>query len=231
MRGEYHHPHKAKSRTGGSSPHAWGILPGWIPFQLDRRFIPTCVGNTACLGRSRIYRAVHPHMRGEYGLIYGQGRLLAGSSPHAWGIRPAALPCPAALRFIPTCVGNTTRHNAPRRPYSGSSPHAWGIRRIPTGTSPAWRFIPTCVGNTSAAAFMAYMATVHPHMRGEYTGRRCSPRARAGSSPHAWGIRHRAQKRAMAGGFIPTCVGNTHLETACFRRCRVHPHMRGEYRV
>ena len=75
--------------------------------------------------------------------------LKAGSSPHTWGIRPAALCILKIPRFIPTYVGHTTYaklksklisvHPHIRGAYLvhgvgvlqqvGSSPHTWGIHR------------------------------------------------------------------------------------------------------
>src|SRR5438105_4964197 len=91
-----------------------------------------------------------------------------GSSPHAWGtLRRTGLVRPP-IRFIPTCVGNTTwgmdlsyqesvhphmrgEHPTLRRsPYcaNGSSPHAWGTLEVLNPRTLYGRFIPTCVGNT-----------------------------------------------------------------------------------
>src|SRR5271157_4842673 len=70
-----------------------------------------------------------------------------GSSPRVWGIRNTARRCIGAIRFIPTCVGNTTLTfafqdvrevhphvcgeyyivNIPMDVLIGSSPRVWGI--------------------------------------------------------------------------------------------------------
>ena len=69
MRGEYRDRTGLIGFPGGSSPHAWGILlQAWADY-LDQRFIPTCVGNTVRLRRRPAGKTVHPHMRGEYGLL------------------------------------------------------------------------------------------------------------------------------------------------------------------
>ncbi len=52
----------------------------------------------------------------------------------------------------------------------GSPPHAWGIRLGFLHLSHRYRFTPTCVGNTVGNAIPDQKDTVHPHMRGEYSG-------------------------------------------------------------
>ena len=147
MRGEYDDGGPGGCRENGSSPHAWGIRR---PRRRDtgvRRFIPTCVGNTALRHSAWKATSVHPHMRGEYPLGRQTRMILLGSSPHAWGIRNTWTGRWMCSRFIPTCVGNTSStwwpccmtavHPHMRGEYllgddvrhhqHGSSPHAWGI--------------------------------------------------------------------------------------------------------
>ena len=165
--------HSGKSSTvNGSSPHAWGIRPPDAAPGQGQRFIPTCVGNTWGLGSGWISEV--------------------GSSPHAWGIHLVGVLEDVHERFIPTCVGNTcwsghkararTVHPHMRGEYRrgarttgsmfGSSPHAWGILMTSLPKEETPRFIPTCVGNTSALPWRSRQATVHPHMRGEYSSRK-----------------------------------------------------------
>ena len=209
MRGEYSSVAATLSHVSGSSPHAWGIQHGGGRQGLQLRFIPTCVGNTRQCSFASGHWSVHPHMRGEY------------AQPN--------LSTFFVTRFIPTCVGNTLQLAICRIIHRGSSPHAWGIRRPPPAQRPATRFIPTCVGNTRAMMRDSSVYSVHPHMRGEYSGRTpppCSPR---GSSPHAWGIQPRDGFHLLVVRFIPTCVGNTSSSAPALWSSSVHPHMRGEY--
>ena len=174
-----------------------------------------------------------------------------GSSPHAWGIHPGRQPPPHALRFIPTCVGNTQAralsasissvHPHMRGEYdgqrnapcvaAGSSPRAWGIRPLALHLELRRRFIPTCVGNTNPWACMAPRLTVHPHVRGEYTSKGAVGLDLFGSSPRAWGILRTGDMEGASPRFIPTCVGNTPGRGAHIPRVPVHPHVRGEYDV
>ena len=111
----------------------------------------------------------------------------------------------------------------------GSPPHAWGIleqRHIP-GTGQ--RFTPTCVGNTSGAVSASDVATVHPHMRGEYSVGSVVRILYRGSPPHAWGILDILHCATTVDRFTPTCVGNTSPTTQTRAVTSVHPHMRGEY--
>ncbi len=71
------------------------------------RFIPTCVGNTSFTRMGWAGRSVHPHVRGEYGVVPVVVPVVVGSSPRAWGIHQNKLIEQQAERFIPTCVGNT----------------------------------------------------------------------------------------------------------------------------
>ena len=147
MRGEYLLVVTLLVVVRGSSPHAWGILPPLRQARLCLRFIPTCVGNTGKPLAGRHCGTVHPHMRGEYFRHSANKRNPGGSSPHAWGIPSRVYRANAKARFIPTCVGNTTRNGnhcggkavhphmrgeycgvfPPSRRPDGSSPHAWGI--------------------------------------------------------------------------------------------------------
>ena len=135
------------------------------------RFIPTCMGNT----RPRVLRgsveSVHPHVHGEHTYSDGSGGRLIGSSPRAWGTPDAGDLDEVIGRFIPTCMGNTSRQlrpgpGKPVHPHvhgehqkqgndavrcRGSSPRAWGtLTEIPRGVNLS-RFIPTCMGNTGGS--------------------------------------------------------------------------------
>ena len=171
------------------------------------RFIPTCVGNTIASAQINPLPSVHPHMRGEHLKPCYKIFLILGSSPHAWGTPSISGPHVGDDRFIPTCVGNTTRYawtraeitvhphmrgeHGARAPDAvgpdGSSPHAWGTRRLKVPFLDTDRFIPTCVGNTLSAAIAALTRSVHPHMRGEHSLSARTTASTTGSSPHAWG--------------------------------------------
>ncbi|EEB34867.1 hypothetical protein DESPIG_00190 [Desulfovibrio piger ATCC 29098] len=66
VRGEYIDHLLPLHAVPGSSPRAWGILRAGALLEDQRRFIPTCVGNTARTEALARRRAVHPHVRGEY---------------------------------------------------------------------------------------------------------------------------------------------------------------------
>ena len=131
----------------GSSPRVWGTCCRFPLREIIFRFIPTCVGNIPSPAPSPPTIAVHPHVCGEHPVCWSGVYASIGSSPRVWGTFSGAFvrqrhssgssprvwgtlqvrPCiGAALRFIPTCVGNMR---------------------------PSWpscmtrRFIPTCVGN------------------------------------------------------------------------------------
>ena len=168
MRGEYATILAPRGRATGSPPHAWGIPDVHVLEAQVVRFTPTCVGNTRLYRTRRARSSVHPHMRGEYSRAAWECSQPRGSPPHAWGILALDLVHWSALRFTPTCVGNTAlAHRARSAPAvhphmrgeyvgggssvclcNGSPPHAWGILHVSAISGLAERFTPTCVGNT-----------------------------------------------------------------------------------
>ncbi len=157
------------SRLTVHSPRAWGRRGYDQATGYMYRFTPTCVGKTVGLRRERQWRTVHPHVRGEDGLLAVVEGGEDGSPPRAWGrllVRAKGIACP---RFTPTCVGKTkgwqdysglrtvhphVRGEDHRVAHGlclplGSPPRAWG-RPLPKSTPTARsRFTPTCVGKTS----------------------------------------------------------------------------------
>ena len=209
MRGEYPFALLPPVRTSGSSPHAWGILGAVAGCAAPGRFIPTCVGNTWCISQPASRLPAHPHMRGEYTCNAITAWAMLGSSPHAWGIRPIKRTKNNGYSVHPHMRGEYFADDPTTLVRAGSSPHAWGIPVPKAQARPCCRFIPTCVGNTMWSASRTGCSTVHPHMRGEYAVHPIRRGHAAGSSPHAWGIRHRKNRKTVSLRFIPTCVGNT----------------------
>src|SRR4051794_38766448 len=108
MRGEHSQSGSTPLETCGSSPHAWGTRAYRRHQQRQRRFIPTCVGNTGKAGTRTAPMSVHPHMRGEHLTQSVHYLMPSGSSPHAWGTQDSRVVAFGFYRFIPTCVGNTS---------------------------------------------------------------------------------------------------------------------------
>ena len=197
-----------------------------------------------------MHHSVHPHIRGAYVILLNRSSPKPGSSPHTWGIQELGGADQDRLRFIPTYVGHTmlgqivnhilTVHPHIRGAYSllrchssggfGSSPHTWGIlsgdgvRHVPR------RFIPTYVGHTGVADTPKPTPTVHPHIRGAYSGVVREAFGCRGSSPHTWGIQVRQVFQCQTFRFIPTYVGHTYSLILRLRSQAVHPHIRGAYR-
>ena len=129
----------------GSSPRAWGTLLRSRPADGEYRFIPTCVGNTGRPPATSRSPPVHPHVRGEHGSPTGVHRPSWGSSPRAWGTQRPRIGRTRGLRFIPTCVGNTSAAPAAKRHWP-VHPHVRGehflrseVNRLAQGSSPrAW---------------------------------------------------------------------------------------------
>ena len=153
------------------------------------------------------------------------------------------------MRFIPTCVGNTSPADARpsaasvhphvrgehgsggNRPRcgSGSSPRAWGTQDRLDHVVGVRRFIPTCVGNTRCRASRRRWPPVHPHVRGEHSLSSRFTSASTGSSPRAWGTHDQVDVILRMSRFIPTCVGNTATARKSIATWPVHPHVRGEH--
>ena len=188
-------------------------------------------------------------MRGEYQTGIGIGVPFSGSPPHAWGIRSPPSTPRDRVPVHPHMRGEYPWCHRANAPCAGSPPHAWGIRNRGVLFVQLPRFTPTCVGNTFGRRATTRKASVHPHMRGEYSTASASsivlggspPHAwgildhrktvcrLVGSPPHAWGILLRGQTNAVPRRFTPTCVGNTPWRFTVCVTVAVHPHMRGEY--
>ncbi len=188
-RGEYLFQEPDRFLDVGSSPRTWGILPQIPAIDVQKRFIPTNVGNTFYRSKSMGKISVHPHERGEYAPVGPSTSISSGSSPRTWGIHREAGQRALPYRFIPTNVGNTfLSHLMPG--ICSVHPHERGEYLFPGGERPrSVRFIPTNVGNTTTRTFSRRCPTVHPHERGEYAYETGPKVCRFGSSPRTWGIR------------------------------------------
>src|SRR5690606_1967665 len=95
VRGAHVEPDLVPSARHGPSPRAWGSLPSYPAPVPCVRSIPTCVGLTAPRRLPRIWRPVHPHVRGAHGEVLHD--VLGGDRaiPTSVGLTPTA-PIPAA---------------------------------------------------------------------------------------------------------------------------------------
>ena len=146
VHGELHRVVLAVSRTGGSSPRAWGTHCDQGSPPDDHRFIPTCMGNSRDASSFEDGKPVHPHVHGELRQYCDYTKRVFGSSPRAWGTHHTPFQKQHPFRFIPTCMGNSffstyyptkkTVHphvhgelsvtETFNRVCAGSSPRAWG---------------------------------------------------------------------------------------------------------
>ena len=92
IRGEHIAGNDLLGSCGGSSPHTWGTPSRNTRSLINRRFIPTYVGNTPCSIKSSARSTVHPHIRGEHFFFALHCRDINGSSPHTWGTRSKCRP-------------------------------------------------------------------------------------------------------------------------------------------
>ncbi len=170
VRGDNSQSARARAKSVGSPPRAWGQRPVRAVAARTLRFTPTCVGTTASMCAVAFRAAVHPHVRGDNLTAISVPCLLCGSPPRAWGQRKHTDNRLFVRRFTPTCVGTTSgRRPPPIRP----------------------RFTPTCVGTTAISTAPARMPSVHPHVRGDNLSIFIGIAIGSGSPPRAWGQRSR----------------------------------------
>ena len=193
----------------GSSPRPWGTLQCGPQALGLGRFIPTPVGNAVHQTPHTAQTAVHPHARGERRLMPQRSMRRRGSSPRPWGTHATRAARNAAIRFIPTPVGNAmiATKSAPAgtvHPHArgerrilgikgcheiGSSPRPWGTPLADGSDTLPHRFIPTPVGNAPRAGPARGAPPVHPHARGERQPFQPQLVGDLGSSPRPWGTR------------------------------------------
>ena len=193
--------------------------------------------------------SVHPHARGEHSTPPLVNVPFSGSSPRTWGTLGEGVDTDGQIRFIPTHVGNTGRHDSriyadPVHPHArgehfnpgtigsyrhGSSPRTWGTHKLVACSWMEGRFIPTHVGNTGGGYDLCPGFSVHPHARGEHFPLLFGQNFATGSSPRTWGTPHQGKEDVKKVRFIPTHVGNTVLLLSAGWFRSVHPHARGEH--
>jgi len=217
--------------------------------QIQKRFIPTPVGNTTQKTLTKCVSTVHPHACGEHLSQRITQYPWIGSSPRLWGTPASQRKIVPPYRFIPTPVGNTKKSTERRfvgsvhphacgehvpifslgRIAGGSSPRLWGTHWLNAGNTKADRFIPTPVGNTAKMLCWAWKWTVHPHACGEHLFIISQISFFGGSSPRLWGTQVFNLERFKKCRFIPTPVGNTIVGWRVGIQNSVHPHACGEH--
>ncbi len=110
------HPHvcgeyiRRKGRADwffGSPPRVWGILISAGTYIQNITVHPHVCGEYGNPVDTLERQAVHPHVCGEYALSQQSIKGKSGSPPRVWGILHRISQWPIAIRFTPTCVGNT----------------------------------------------------------------------------------------------------------------------------
>ena len=153
--------------------------------------------------------ADHPHARGENITVELIRAFINGPSPRTWGELGPDGPDYVFARTIPTHVGRTpdleSKHahradhphargeNFVERSdpavFGGPSPRTWGEHRSVAYRPAYFRTIPTHVGRTFLLRPSAWVATDHPHARGENWSRHSFGPSAPGPSPRTWGER------------------------------------------
>ncbi len=137
----------------------------------------------------------------------------------------------AAQPVHPHARGECVTHEIALNPASGSPPRPWGMPHRQALPPKYDRFTPTPVGNAVRSRLFPFLATVHPHARGECTVP-CTPGCCCcGSPPRPWGMLQVAPPLVGFQRFTPTPVGNADRHQARHGIAAVHPHARGECRL
>ena len=150
----------------GLSPRVWGSRDGSHRDTVEKRSIPTCVGQPIGHHVREYGTQVYPHVCGAASQLHHLDRSHLGLSPRVWGSQDLQPFASALSGSIPTCVGqpaslflcfrvfwvyphvcgaactNRSRH----RMSEGLSPRVWGSRARLDFWPSARRSIPTCVG-------------------------------------------------------------------------------------
>ena len=233
----------------GSSPRVRGTPVADRRFQVGRRFIPACAGNTTRSRSTARSTSVHPRVCGEHPILVIAALARCGSSPRVRGTPHRRGVRRGIRRFIPACAGNTisigwlvtsiTVH--PRvcgehpgaelavRNSVGSSPRVRGTLVLRYAEGSLRRFIPACAGNTGVQFGQHCHRPVHPRVCGEHGVIRGAVKPLAGSSPRVRGTRVKTLTLSRRGRFIPACAGNTTNKKYSQGERTVHPRVCGEH--
>jgi len=150
----------------GSPPRAWGKVDALEAHWGRTRFTPTGVGKRRDARDPACAAKVHPHGRGEKGIVVGLAAENVGSPPRAWGKDDHRARGRAVRGFTPTGVGKRSpRSRSMARtavhPHGrgekwtrsrrtgdgpGSPPRAWGKVPVEPVSTVNDRFTPTGVG-------------------------------------------------------------------------------------
>ena len=249
MRGEHGTKKFGFRQVWGSSPHARGTRPSYMPRGRYEGIIPACAGNTPPGLASPTTCRDHPRMRGEHYDQYTDSVEQKGSSPHARGTLAALTTICEPSGIIPACAGNTSasqaetelRRDHPRMrgehtplvsatvDHAGSSPHARGTPVLDSRLDKRLGIIPACAGNTPRQWRWCPCRRDHPRMRGEHAAGWIRDKVGEGSSPHARGTLMLATTSVERQGIIPACAGNTDWQPRLACNAGDHPRMRGEH--
>ena len=192
---------------------------------------------------------VHPHARGDFGVLLRRHGPASGPSPRAWGFHRGARLGVLPGRSIPTRVGISGPHLAASAPADhphargdfgagvafalervGPSPRAWGFRaRRPGGRahgpSPrAWGFP---VSHTTLSS----SSPVHPHARGDFLVMRSVNETPSRSIPTRVGISRAAPSPSARSTDHPHARGDSARLFSLPAGISVHPHARGDFKA
>ncbi len=230
------------------APHVRGVdVTPALRDGAEGRSTPTCVGRTPMSSHRVPPITEHPHVRGADFGEHGQGDIVYGAPPRAWGGLQDADRRRVVRRSTPTCVGRTMSSteastHSPEHPHvrgadlhrvghappvHGAPPRAWGGPGRTGVAAQRRRSTPTCVGRTGWTPWPASCPAEHPHVRGADRSALDQARMYSGAPPRAWGGHGLGGPQVQRARSTPTCVGRTARRHLPAGRRPEHPHVRG----
>ena len=192
----------------GSPPRAWGLRLRARSSASPSRLTPTCVGTASGGTPSRAGRC--------------------GSPPRAWGLPSRSGLHSSSRSAHPHVRGDCATAGTDTAGNNGSPPRAWGLLARARRDAPLHRLTPTCVGTAVAHRCSRSAKAAHPHVRGDCASMSRTERARLGSPPRAWGLRHLVPLVNRGFRLTPTCVGTARWPDRRRAGAPAHPHVRGD---
>ena len=171
----------------------------------------------------------HPRTRGVYPAPLGSYFGVAGSSPHARGLRHQSDPPYPRSGIIPARAGFTEGQPVIWGTEGGSSPHARGLRSTRRVRPLDAGIIPARAGFTRAFLRLRRPYWDHPRTRGVYAGETALGENIIGSSPHARGLHPPSSGPPKGPRIIPARAGFTKYTVCRGERKGDHPRTRGVY--
>ena len=166
----------------------WVVLLNFFAKTSTLRITPTYVGSTNPKYREKQGRQDHPHVCGQYYIMFIYLEANRGSPPRMWVVLDVYDSSSRGIRITPTYVGSTLMYlyslmKIQDHPHvcgqysfyiifvcllAGSPPRMWVVHLLLHPCLHTCRITPTYVGSTSPRKISSARAWDHPHVCGQY---------------------------------------------------------------